>query len=102
MEAILSATALGGEIMLHPEELGRVLPRYYVDLILVDGNPLDDITLLSGHTHLDVVMVVGRSSDGGLTPMAIRTGGFTRSTRRTAHRDSSLGSLSSAKPRLRI
>lgn len=58
MEAILSATALGGEIMMHPHELGKVLPGYYADLILVDGNPLEDIKLLTGHKHIDFVMIV--------------------------------------------
>lgn len=57
MEAILS-TSLGGEIMLHPEELGKVQPGYYADLILVDGNTLDNIKLLSGHKHIDMVMIV--------------------------------------------
>lgn len=60
MDAILSATALGGEIMQHPEELGKVQPGYYADIILVDGNPLEDITLLSGHQHIDMVMINGR------------------------------------------
>jgi imidazolonepropionase-like amidohydrolase len=58
MEAILSATALGGEIMMHPHELGKVLPGYYADLILVDGNPLEDIKLLTGHQNIDFVMIV--------------------------------------------
>jgi cytosine/adenosine deaminase-related metal-dependent hydrolase len=58
MEAILSATALGGEIMLHPHELGKVQPGYYADLIIVDGDPLKDITVLSGHKHIDLVMIV--------------------------------------------
>lgn len=58
MEAILSATALGGEIMMHPHELGKVLPGYYADLILVDGNPLEDIKLLTGHKNIDFVMIV--------------------------------------------
>ncbi|RSH89115.1 hypothetical protein EHS25_002781 [Saitozyma podzolica] len=60
MEAILSATALGGEIMMHPHELGKVLPGYYADLILVDGNPLEDIKLLTGHQNIDFVMINGR------------------------------------------
>jgi cytosine/adenosine deaminase-related metal-dependent hydrolase len=60
MDAILSATALGGDIMLHPNELGKVQPGFYADLIVVDGNPLDDISLLSGHEHIDMVMINGR------------------------------------------
>ncbi|KAH0835587.1 hypothetical protein J3R83DRAFT_9312 [Lanmaoa asiatica] len=60
MEAILSATALGGEIMLHPNELGKVQPGYYADLILVDGNPLEDISVLTPtNGKLDVIMIVG-------------------------------------------
>lgn len=58
MESILAATALGGELMMHPEELGKVQPGYYADLLLVDGNPLEDITLLSHHTNLDVILIV--------------------------------------------
>ena len=49
MEAILSATAQGGQIMLRPGELGKVQPSYLADLLLVDGNPLDDITILQDH-----------------------------------------------------
>jgi len=60
MESILSATALGGEIMLHPHELGKVQPGYYADLILVDGNPLEDISVLTPtNGKLDIIMIVG-------------------------------------------
>lgn len=58
MEAIIAGTALGGELMMHPHELGKVLPGYYADLILVHGNPLDDISILSHHENLDVIMIV--------------------------------------------
>jgi imidazolonepropionase-like amidohydrolase len=59
MEAILSATALGGEIMLRPDELGKVAPGYKADLILVDGDPLEDITILQ-----DMAKIVGVMKDG--------------------------------------
>jgi imidazolonepropionase-like amidohydrolase len=59
MEAILSATALGGEIMLRPDELGKVAPGYKADLILVDGDPLEDITVLQ-----DLAKIVGVMKDG--------------------------------------
>jgi imidazolonepropionase-like amidohydrolase len=58
MDAILSATAYGGEIMLHPHELGKVVPGAYADLILVNGNPLDDISLLSHKDNIDVIVMV--------------------------------------------
>lgn len=60
MEAIVSATALGGEIMLRPDELGKVQPGYLADLILVDGDPLADITVLQDHSRLHYIMKDGR------------------------------------------
>jgi imidazolonepropionase-like amidohydrolase len=60
MEAILSATAQGGQIMLRPGELGKVQPSYLADLLLVDGNPLDDITILQDHDKLNYIMKDGR------------------------------------------
>lgn len=60
MEAILSATALGGEIMLQPDELGKVQPGYYADLLLVDGDPLADITVLQDHDKLNAIMKNGQ------------------------------------------
>ena len=46
--------------MLHPHELGKVQPGYYADLILVDGNPLEDISVLTAtNGKLDVIMIVG-------------------------------------------
>ncbi|NMH95988.1 metal-dependent hydrolase family protein [Pseudonocardia acidicola] len=60
MEAILSATALGGEIMLRPDELGKVQPGYLADLILVDGDPLADITILQDQDRLHYIMKDGR------------------------------------------
>ncbi|WP_060930025.1 metal-dependent hydrolase family protein [Granulicoccus phenolivorans] len=60
MEAILAATAQGGEIMLRPDELGKVRPGYLADLIIVDGNPLEDITILQDITRITHVMKDGR------------------------------------------
>lgn len=59
MEAIASATALGGEIMGQPGELGKVAPGYLADLILVDGNPLSDITILQDPGKLSAIMKGG-------------------------------------------
>jgi imidazolonepropionase-like amidohydrolase len=60
MEAIISATAWGGEIMQRPDELGKVAPGYLADLILIDGDPLADITVLQDHEKLDYIMKDGR------------------------------------------
>lgn len=59
MEAILAGTALGGEIMKRPNELGKVKPGYLADLILVDGDPLADITILQDQSRILAVMKEG-------------------------------------------
>lgn len=80
MEAILSATALGGELMLHPHELGKVVPGAYADLLLVNGDPLQDITLLSHKENLDVIVMVGLALllVGSVALSLCRTAGFIR------------------------
>ena len=58
-ESLICATALGGEIMGHPEELGKVQPGYYADVILVDGNPLEDIEVLQNTSKLHAIVLNG-------------------------------------------
>ena len=59
MEAIVSATRLGGEIMMKPGELGLVREGYLADLLLVDGDPLANITLLQDKDRILAVMKDG-------------------------------------------
>ena len=59
MEALLSATQQGGEIMGRPQELGRIAPGYLADLLLVDGDPLRDIAILQQRARLLAVMKGG-------------------------------------------
>lgn len=60
MEAIVSATKLGGRMMQRPEELGQIREGYLADLIVVDGDPLDDITVLQSGAAIGVVMQDGK------------------------------------------
>jgi hypothetical protein len=59
MESIIAATA-GVAALFMPEELGKIKPGYYADCILVDGDPLTDISVLQNHDKLNVIMVNGR------------------------------------------
>lgn len=59
MEALIAATALGGELFGQADELGKVQPGYYADMILVDGNPLEDITILQDINKITAVMKNG-------------------------------------------
>jgi imidazolonepropionase-like amidohydrolase len=58
-EALHAATVLGGEIMRRPHELGKVARGYLADLILVDGDPLADITVLQDRRRLVAIMKGG-------------------------------------------
>ena len=58
MEAIVSATRLGGQIM-GMKDLGEVKAGFLADLLLVDGDPLADVALLQERENLRAVMKDG-------------------------------------------
>ncbi|EPQ51833.1 hypothetical protein GLOTRDRAFT_132644 [Gloeophyllum trabeum ATCC 11539] len=60
MEAIQAATTGVAELFMRSHELGKILPGYYADCILVDGNPLEDIAVLQDHDRLNVIVINGR------------------------------------------
>ena len=59
-EALRCATKIGGELMGHPGELGVIREGALADLLLVDGNPLNDLSLLVGPEHFAMIMKDGR------------------------------------------
>ena len=59
MEAIVGATRWGGEIMGRGHELGQVKAGYLADLLLVDGDPLADLTVLEDASRLCAIMKDG-------------------------------------------
>ncbi|GAB3002383.1 amidohydrolase family protein [Streptomyces pseudoechinosporeus] len=59
METLLAATKLGGEIMRMPDELGQVRPGFLADMILVDGDPLQDISVLQNRDNISAIMKGG-------------------------------------------
>ena len=59
MEAIEAATRLGGQIMMMGDELGEVKEGYLADLLLVDGDPLADVSILQDQTRLLGIMKDG-------------------------------------------
>ena len=60
MEAIQAATRHGGALMGQPNDLGQVKEGYLADLLLVDGDPLDDIAILQDAGRLHGIMKGGR------------------------------------------
>jgi imidazolonepropionase-like amidohydrolase len=59
MEAIRSATLYGGQIMMKPDELGVVKDGYLADLLLVDGDPLANLSILRDPKRILAVMKDG-------------------------------------------
>ena len=60
MDALLSATKMGAELMGWGDRMGQVKPGYWADLILVDGNPLEDIRVLQDVSRIKVVIKAGK------------------------------------------
>jgi imidazolonepropionase-like amidohydrolase len=59
MEAIVSCTRWGGQMMMHGKELGEIKEGYLADLLLVDGDPLSNIAILQDRTKLLAIMKDG-------------------------------------------
>jgi imidazolonepropionase-like amidohydrolase len=59
-EALSAATMLGGELMGMGDELGQVRPGFLADLLLVDGDPVADVTVLQDRNRLRAIMKDGR------------------------------------------
>lgn len=58
-DALLSATTLGGQIMMQGNELGQIRDGYLADLLLIDGDPLADIRILQDKKRILAVMKDG-------------------------------------------
>jgi len=59
LEAIVAATRWGGALMGHGGELGEVREGCLADLLLVDGDPLKDISILQDRDRLRAIMKDG-------------------------------------------
>ena len=58
-EALVAATKLGGQLMGMGDELGLVKEGYLADLLLVDGDPTSDVSVLQDKDRLHMVMKGG-------------------------------------------
>ena len=59
MEAIRSATLYGGQIMMKEKELGVIKDGFLADLLLVDGDPLANLSILRDPKRILAVMKDG-------------------------------------------
>ena len=58
-EALHCATSMGGEAMNNDGLLGTIEEGKLADLVIIDGNPLEDITILQDHKKIKAVMKDG-------------------------------------------
>jgi imidazolonepropionase-like amidohydrolase len=58
VEALVAATKLGGELM--DMDVGLIEPGRLADILLIDGNPLEDLTILQDMARIAAVMKDGR------------------------------------------
>ncbi|MDE2572534.1 MAG: amidohydrolase family protein [bacterium] len=67
-EVIVSATTTAAEILRMDGRLGVIAPEATADVLVIDGDPLRDLSLLGGQgEHLDAVMKAGAFAKNRLT-----------------------------------
>lgn len=61
LEIVRSATVTGARLLRMEDEIGRLAPGAFADLLVVDGNPLEDVGVLANPSqHLKLVMKAGQ------------------------------------------
>ena len=61
LEAIVATTKTASECIHMADEIGTLEPGKLADLVVVDGDPLQDITLLQDTERLRLIMQGGRA-----------------------------------------
>jgi imidazolonepropionase-like amidohydrolase len=70
-QALMAATKWGGELMGIPE-LGLIADGYLADLLVIDGDPVQDIRLLQDRNNIKVIMKDGEYHKRELETVAAR------------------------------
>ena len=61
IEIIRAATLIGARVLRHEGRLGCLTPGAFADLLVIDGNPLQNLDLLAGQgRHMAAIMKDGR------------------------------------------
>jgi len=70
-EILRSATVVSAEVVRMAGKIGVIQPGAYADLLVVDGDPLEDLTVLLGQgEHLAAIMKEGAFYKNTLNPSA--------------------------------
>lgn len=60
IEILRSATSVNAALLQMEGKLGTIAPGAFADILIVEGNPLDDVTLLENHDNIRCVLRDGR------------------------------------------
>ncbi|WP_455924189.1 amidohydrolase family protein [Pseudomonas putida] len=60
LEVLQAATELGGQIMGMGDELGLIKPGYLADLLMIKGDPTEDVTVLQDKHNIALIMKDGQ------------------------------------------
>ena len=60
VEILRSATSVNAALLNKTGEVGAVVPGAFADLLVIDGNPLDDVTVLEQHDRIQAILKEGR------------------------------------------
>ena len=60
MASLVSATRTNAELLERSNEIGTLEPGKLADLIMVRGNPVDDISILQDEKNIPLVVQAGR------------------------------------------
>jgi imidazolonepropionase-like amidohydrolase len=63
-QAIIASTARAAECLGMDDEIGQIKPGLEADLLVVSGNPLDDISVLEDKKNIELVMQAGKPVAG--------------------------------------
>lgn len=60
VDALVAATSRGAELMGWEDRMGQVKPGFWADLILVEGNPAEDVKVLQAKSSIKLVIKGGK------------------------------------------
>lgn len=67
IDVLRSATLTGAELLGMTGEIGEITPGSFADILVVEGNPLEDISVLTNPGSLKMVMINGRIAKNNLS-----------------------------------
>ncbi|KAL6237973.1 hypothetical protein BDW75DRAFT_237844 [Aspergillus navahoensis] len=74
-EAIIAATYGVAKLFMRSHKMGQIKDGNLADCVLVDGSPLDDITVFQDHSRLNAIIITGRVHKGGRKQLLVPNGG---------------------------